>query len=105
MSVFIKIKCTCIRGFPGGSVGKESVYSAGDAGDMGSTPGSGRSPGEGHDNSLQYSSLKYPMDRGAWRATVHKVAKSQTRMSTQARIYIYIYCAKYIYIIFSTRLC
>ena len=96
MSVFIKIKYTCITGFPGGSVGKESAYSAVDARDMGSTPGSGRSPGEGHDNSLQYSCLKNPMDRGAWRAIVHKVAKSHTRMSTQTRIYIYILLLLYI---------
>ena len=41
----------------------------------------GRSPGEGHDNPLQYSFLENPMDRGAWRATVHTVAKSQTRLS------------------------
>ena len=92
MSVFIKIKCISIyiRGFPGGSVGKESAFSAGDARDTGLTPGSGRSPGGGHDNSLQYSCLKNPMVRGAWWATVHKVTKSQTRMSTQASIYIYI---------------
>ena len=49
------------------------------AGDAGLIPGSGRSPGEGHGNSLQYSGLENPMDRGAWRATVHMVAKSQTR--------------------------
>ena len=45
------------------------------AGDMGSTPGSGRSPGEGNGNPLQYSCLGNPMDRGAWRATVHGAAK------------------------------
>ena len=92
MSVFIKIKCISIyiRGFPGGSVGKESAFSAGDARDTGMTPGSGRSPGGGHDNSPQYSCLKNPVDKGAWWATVHKVTKSQTRMSTQASIYIYI---------------
>ena len=43
-------------------------------------PGSGRSPGEGHGNQLQYSCLENPMDRGAWRATVHRVPKSQTRL-------------------------
>ena len=48
------------------------------AGDAGSIPGSGRSPGEGNGNPLQYSSLGNPMDRGAWRATVLGVAKSQT---------------------------
>ena len=49
--------------FPGGSDGKASVYNAGD---LGSTPGSGRSPGEGSGNPHQYSSLGNPMDRGAW---------------------------------------
>ena len=43
--------------------------------DLGSIPGSGRSPGEGNGNSLQYSCLENPMDRGAWRATVHEVAR------------------------------
>ena len=51
---------------------------AGDIRDMGSVPGSGRSPGGGHGNHLQYSCLENPMDRGAWQAMVHKVAKSQT---------------------------
>ena len=48
------------------------------SGDAGSIPGSGRSPGEGNGNLLQYSSLGNPMDRGAWRATVHGVAESDT---------------------------
>ena len=52
-----------------------------DARDMGSIPGSGRSPGGYNGNQLQYSCLENPMDRGAWRATVHWVAKSQTRLS------------------------
>ena len=51
---------------------------AGDVRDTGSVLGSGRSPGEGHGNPLQYSCLENPMDRGAWRATVHRVTKSQT---------------------------
>ena len=50
------------------------------AGDTGSIPGSGRSPGGGHGNPLQYSCLEIPMDRGAWRAMVHRVAKSRTRL-------------------------
>ena len=49
------------------------------AGDMGSTPRLGRSPGEGNDKLLQYSCLGNPMDSGAWRATVHAVAKSWTQ--------------------------
>ena len=54
-----------------------------DAGDSGSTLGSGRSPGGGHGNPLQYSCLKNPMDRGAWQATVQEVAKSQTQDKIQ----------------------
>ena len=46
--------------------------------DVGSIPGSGRFPGGGHGNPLQYSGLENPMDRGAWQATVHRVGKSQT---------------------------
>ena len=65
-------------GFPGGSDGKESACNAGD---QGSIPGSGRSPGEGNGNALQYSCLENSMDRGAWRATVHGVAKSQIQLS------------------------
>ena len=61
-------------GFPGGSDDKESVCSAGD---LGSIPGSGRSPGEGNGYPLQHSCLENSMDRGAWEATVHGVAKSQ----------------------------
>ena len=62
-------------GFPGGS---EVKASACNAGDLGSIPGSGRSPGEGNGNSLQYSCLENPMDGGAWWATVHGVAESDT---------------------------
>ena len=54
---------------------------AGDAGDSGSIPGSGRSPGGGLGNTLQYSCLGNPIDRGAWQATVNRVAKSWTRLS------------------------
>ena len=46
--------------------------------DVGSIPGSGRSPGEGYGTPLQYSCLENPMDRGAWQATVHRVSQSQT---------------------------
>ena len=51
------------------------------AGDLGSTPGSGRSPGGGHGNPLQYSCLDNPMDRGAWWAIVHRVTQSQIQLS------------------------
>ena len=60
--------------------GKETSCNAGDAGDSGSIPGSGRSPGRGHGNPLQYSCLGNPIDRGAWQATVHGVANSWTRL-------------------------
>ena len=55
--------------------------SACNAGDLGSIPGLGRSPGEGNGNPLQYSWLENSMDRGAWWATIHGVAKSRTRLS------------------------
>ena len=63
-------------GFPGGAVVKNLPAKAGDTRDVGLIPGSGRSPGEGHGNRLQYSCLENPMDRGAWRATVHRSQKS-----------------------------
>ena len=53
-----------------------------DVRDVSSIPGLGRSPGEGHGNPLQYSRLENPMDRGAWRATVHRVAESDTTRAT-----------------------
>ena len=77
-------KCIFILGFPGGS---EVKASACNAGDLGSIPGSGRSPGEGNGSPLQYSCLENPMDRGAWGATVHRVAKSRTRLSDFTFIY------------------
>ena len=73
-----------------GLVVKKSPANAGDAGDAGSIPGSGRSPGGGHGNPLQFSCLESLMDRGAWQATVQRVAKSQTRLklpSTHASMY------------------
>ena len=70
---------------------KESACSTGAAGVTGLIPGFGRSPGGGHGNPLQYSCLENPMDRGAWRATVQRVAKTQTwlkQLSTAQHIYI-----------------
>ena len=64
--------------FPGGPDSKTSSYNEGD---VGSTPGSGRSSGEGNGNPLQYYCLENPIDGEAWRATVHGVTKSQTRLS------------------------
>ena len=71
-------EATSLMGFPGGSVGKESPCNAGD---VGLIPGSGRSPGGGHGNPLQYSYLENPRDRGAQRATVHGITKSRTQLS------------------------
>ena len=62
--------------FPGGSVGAV----CGTVGDLDLIPGSGRSPGAGHGDPLQYSCLENPMDRGAWWATVHGVTQSQTQL-------------------------
>ena len=57
---------------------KNLPANAGDIRDVGLIPGSGRSPGGGHGNALQYSCLENPMDKGAWLATVHRIAKSWT---------------------------
>ena len=65
-------------GFPRSSVGKESGCNAGD---LGSIPGLGRSPGEGNGNTFQYSCLENLMNGGAWWATVHGFTKSQTQLS------------------------
>ena len=67
-----------LSGYPGGSVVKNLTAKAGDAG---SIPGSGKFPGERNGNPVQYSCLENPMDRRAWRAAIHEVAKSQTRLS------------------------
>ena len=72
---------------------KETAYSAGDAGKTGLIPGSGRSAGEGNGNPFQHSCLENPMDRGAWRATVHGVAKSQTQLSVHARMLVFSPCS------------
>jgi len=65
-SVFI------LQGFPNNSEDKESICNAGDKGDVGLIPGSGRPPGGGHGNPLQYPCLGNPTDRGAWWATVQR---------------------------------
>ena len=72
------ISHSCNGGIPGGSDGKESACNAGD---LGSNPRSGRSPGEGNGYPLQYFGLDNSMDRGAWWVTVHGVAKSRTKLS------------------------
>ena len=68
-------------GFSGGSVVKNPPANAGDARDVGSIPGSGRFPGDGNGCPFQYSCLENSIDTGTWRATVHGVAKSWTRLS------------------------
>ena len=75
------ILLSVLLGLPGLST-KESTCNGGVTGDLGSIPGRGRYPGEGNGNPLQYFCLEYPIDRGAWWATVHGVAKSRTWLST-----------------------
>ena len=67
--------------YPSFSGGSEVKAAARNAEDLGSIPGSGRSPGEGNGNPLQYSCLENPMDGGAWWTTAHGVTKSRTRLS------------------------
>ena len=69
-------------GFPCSSVIKESAYNAGD---LGLIPGSGRFPGEGNGNPLQYSFLENPMDRGAWQVIAYGVAKVRHDLATKPR--------------------
>ena len=78
MCVYIMYHSIILLDFQGGSVLKNPLAITGAVGDPGLIPGSGRSPGEGNGNPLQYSCLGNPMDRGAWWATVHGVTKSQT---------------------------
>ena len=75
---------TVYFGFPDGSAGKESACNAGDTGDMGLIPGSGRSPGGGHDNPLQYPCMGNPMDRGAWRGCKESDTTEATYLMKQA---------------------
>ena len=75
---FRKTSTSASLGFPGGSEGKASACNARD---LGSIPGLGRSPGEGNGNPLQYSCLENPCGQRSWWATVHRVSKSQTRLS------------------------
>ena len=70
-----------MTGYSDDSVVENPHANAGDAGDKGSIPGWGRSPGEGNGHPLQYSCLENPMDGGVWWATVHGVTKSRTRLN------------------------
>ena len=94
--VYFKMDCVTLHmtmGFPGGSDGKESACNARD---VGSIPGSGRSPGEGNGYPLQYSCLDNSMDWGTWRATLHRVAESDTtEILTQQHTWLY-YTKSYI---------
>ena len=74
------------HGLPRWLSAKESACHAGD---VGSIPGSGRSPGEGSGNPLRYSCLGNPMDQGAWQATAHRVAKSQTQLSNSNKMLVH----------------
>ena len=78
-------------GFPDGSVGKESTCNAADSGDAAWIPWSVRSPGGGHGNPLQYSCLENSVDRGAWWAAVHGVAKSWARLSNFPFIFTFMH--------------
>ena len=81
-----KVICQAIgflRGLPRWLSSEESTYNAGNTGDMGLVPGSGRSPGGRHDNPLQYSCLENPTDRGTWRASVHRVVELDRTEGTQ----------------------
>ena len=73
ISMVLQSNAHTYKDFPGGSAVKNSPANAGDTGDAGSIPGSGRCPGEGNGNPLQYSYLENPMDRGGWQAIVHVV--------------------------------
>ena len=74
--------------FPGGTVVKNPPASTGRHRVLSLIPGSGRSPGEGNGNLLQYSCLENSMDRGTWQSTVHGVAKSQTRLNTWSSLWL-----------------
>ena len=76
------------RDFPHGSVVKNPPANAGD---VGSIPGSGRSPGGGHGSPLQYSCQDNPTDRGAWWAAVHGIVKSWTQLSVRACVHTHTY--------------
>ena len=85
-------RCTQSQGLPWWLSSKESVCNAGD---RDSIPGSGRSPGGGHGNPLQYSCLENSIDRGAWWATVHGVTKSQTWLKQLSRQVLSHRCSEY----------
>ena len=83
------MKCTSNRASQVALVVRNLLATAGDVRDVGSIPGSGRSPGGGHGHALQYSSLENLMDRGAWWATIHRVAKSRTHRRDLAHTHVH----------------
>ena len=83
LSLWTELNTMSFQGFPHNSVGKKSACNAGD---LGSIPGSRRSPGEGNGNPLQYSCLENPMDRGTWRATVHGVTRVGHDLATKHQL-------------------
>ena len=87
-----------LMGLPQWLSSKEFTCSAGDTGDTGSIPGLERSSGGGHGNPLQYSCLKNLMARGAWKATVHGVAKSRTLLSYWAYIHVSQHTSEFLFI-------
>ena len=80
ISIHAQFRSLFVRGFPGGSLGKESACNLGD---LGLIPGLRRSHGEGNGYPLQYSCLQNSMDRGAWWATAHRATKSWTPLSNE----------------------
>ena len=82
---YFKITLIFAMDVPDGSAGKETACNAGD---VGSIPGSGRSPGEGNGNPLQYCCLRNPMDRGAWRATLQGVPKSWMWLRCSSSVFL-----------------
>ena len=86
--VYYRVSVYHILSFPGALVVKNTPANAGHIRDLGLIPGSRRSPEGGHGNPLKYSCLENPMDRGAWRATVYRVEKSQTLLK-QLSIHTY----------------
>ena len=96
VTISLFFKCVSISGIPSGTSGKDLPANAGDIKGKGLIPESGRSPGGGHRNPLQYSCLKHSMDRGAWQSLVHRVPKSQTqlkRFSMHAHMSIFLFSA------------
>ena len=84
MSLFFNMLSRFVMGFPDGSAGKESACNVGD---LGLTPGLGRSPGERKGYPLQYSGLENSMGRGAWQATVYGIARVGHDLATKSPLY------------------